>query len=58
MLRTQGDCLSRVNDTLKQRNRIYNFTPKKIRKTLNYLNLLARPRGVLLYLYTFNKTHV
>jgi SAM-dependent methyltransferase len=42
----------------KAKNRIYDFTPKKIRKTLHYLNLLARPRAVLLYLYTFNKTHV
>jgi SAM-dependent methyltransferase len=42
----------------KAKNVIYHLTPKKIRKTLNYLNLLARPRGVLLYLYTFNKTHI
>jgi SAM-dependent methyltransferase len=42
----------------KAKNMIYHFTPKKIRKTLHYLNLLARPRGILLYLYTFNKTQV
>jgi SAM-dependent methyltransferase len=42
----------------KAKNTIYYFTPKRIRKTLRYLNLLARPRAVLLYLYTFNKTHV
>ena len=42
----------------KAKNTIYDFTPKKIRKTLHYLNLLAKPRAVLLYLYTFNKTHV
>ena len=42
----------------KVKNRIYNLTPKKMRKALHYLNLLARPRAVLLYFYTFNKTHV
>jgi SAM-dependent methyltransferase len=42
----------------KAKNWIYEFTPKKIRKTLHYLNLFARPRAVLLYLYTFNKTHL
>jgi SAM-dependent methyltransferase len=40
------------------KRRIYDITPRKMRKTLLYLNLLARPRAVLLYLYTFNRTHV
>jgi SAM-dependent methyltransferase len=42
----------------KRKKVIYNFTPKRIRRTLNYLNLLARPGGVLGYLYVFNKTHL
>jgi SAM-dependent methyltransferase len=42
----------------KAKKMIYDRTPKKIRKTLHYLNLLARPRAVLLYIYTFNKAHV
>jgi SAM-dependent methyltransferase len=42
----------------RAKHMIYNCTPKKIRKTFNYLNLLARPTDVLLYLYTFNKTHI
>jgi SAM-dependent methyltransferase len=37
---------------------VYNLTPKRIRKGLDYLNLLARPREVLLYAYTFHKSHV
>jgi SAM-dependent methyltransferase len=42
----------------KAKKRLYDFIPTKIRKTLPYLNLLARPRAVLFYMYTFNKTHV
>ena len=42
----------------KIKNRVYDFTPAKTRRTLHYLNLLAKPREVLLYLYTFSKTQV
>ena len=42
----------------KMKKMICDCTPHKFRKLLLYLNLLARPRAVLRYLYVFNKSHV
>jgi hypothetical protein len=42
----------------KIKKMICEFTPNKLRKVLLYVNLLARPRAVLRYLYVFNKSHV
>jgi SAM-dependent methyltransferase len=51
--------LLRLSEQLfKVKNRIYNFTPKGMRKLLHYLNLLARAPAVLRYFYIFNQTHV
>lgn len=35
-----------------------NLTPRRFRRGLNYLSLLARPRQVLLYAYIFHKHYV